>query len=264
MIPGGDVFKHIRWGIDNVRKYRSSDYFKVTPKFLLSELLSRSTRISHYEDFSKHIEDQRFNSLSEEEKADIISARLFASRELIGTRDMGRFELMDYAISSASIDGLWAEFGVYTGKSLRHIASRTKNTVHGFDSFKGLPEDWNRFHGKGHFAVGSGIPTVPGNARLHAGWFSETLPKFRKEIGTTTIGFLHVDCDLYSSTMEIFRYLKDNIVRGSVILFDEYYNYPGWMNHEYRAFSEFIESTGLSYEYIGHNSKAEQVAVLIK
>jgi len=48
-----------------------------------------------------------------------------------------------------------------------------------------------------------------------------------------------------------------------VIVFNEYFNYPGWQEGEYKAFQEFISDTGLSYEYIGYNHLHEQVAVKI-
>jgi hypothetical protein len=52
--------------------------------------------------------------------------------------------------------------------------------VHGFDSFRGLPEDWAGRDGmkKGTFDVNGRKPTVPDNVVLHPGWFNETLPKF--------------------------------------------------------------------------------------
>ena len=48
------------------------------------------------------------------------------------------------------------EFGVFRGKSIRTIAKVVpKRKVYGFDSFIGLPEDWERGKGdtykKGHF-----------------------------------------------------------------------------------------------------------------
>ena len=263
MIPGSEVLKHIRWGVDNIRDYRRNDYFRITPKFLFSELISKSTRIAHYEDFSKYKENLRIEMFSPEEKTAIASAREFALREFKGIPDMTRFDLMDFAISNVDIDGIWLEFGVFMGKSINHIARTTEKTIHGFDSFNGLPEDWNRFFSRGHFSLESKLPKVASNVKLHAGWFTDTLPTFKEEIENAPIAFIHIDCDLYSSTKVVFTQLKENIVPGTVILFDEFYNYPEWVDHEYKAFNEFIRSAGLSFRYIGYNSKAEQVAVVI-
>ena len=77
------------------------------------------------------------------------------------------------------------------------------------------------------------------------------------------ISLLHVDCDLYSSTKTIFDRLNDWIVPGTIIVFDEYFNYSGWELHEFKAFQEFREANRLSYEYIGLAPTGQQVAVRI-
>lgn len=62
----------------------------------------------------------------------------------------------------------------------------------------------------------------------------------------------------------IFDVLGGKIVPGTVVQFDEYFNYPGWRNHEYKAFQEFINNSSLSYDYIGYNRLGYSVAVVIK
>jgi hypothetical protein len=74
---------------------------------------------------------------------------------------------------------------------------------------------------------------------------------------------VHVDCDLYSSTQTVFRHLKDRIVPGTVIAFDEFFNYPGWQDGEAKAFREFIESSGRRFEYLGYVATSQQLAVKI-
>lgn len=44
-------------------------------------------------------------------------------------------------------------------------------------------------------------------------------------------------------------------------MFDEYFNYPFWDKHEYKAMQEFIAASEKNYEYIAYNKRAEQVAV---
>jgi hypothetical protein len=46
-------------------------------------------------------------------------------------------------------------------------------------------------------------------------------------------------------------------------VFDEYLNYPGWQDHEFKAFQEFIAETGLKYRYLGYVATNVQVAVQI-
>ena len=175
-----------------------------------------------------------------------------------------RDELMKFSFGQAPKEGLVVEFGVANGASLRHLAGLTPRQVHGFDSFGGLPEDWSGTREKtGAFTQRGKLPKVPANVTLHPGWFNETLPGF-VSANPGPAAFIHVDCDIYSSTVTIFEALRERIGRGTVILFDEYFNYPGWRAHEYKAFQEFIASTGLAYEYIGVSAEKGHVAVIIK
>lgn len=170
------------------------------------------------------------------------------------------FVLLDRAIRAADLGGkLVCEFGVASGATLNYIASRVPQTVYGFDSFEGLPERWREGFGRGHFAR-SARPLVSGNAVLIEGLFADSLPGFLRE-HPEGVGFLHIDCDLYSSTRTVLTHLAPRLRPGSVIVFDEYFNYPGWQAGEHKAFQEFIAETGMAYEYLGYNRLQSQVAV---
>jgi hypothetical protein len=174
-----------------------------------------------------------------------------------------RFDLLKFAFSRAPAEGLVLEFGVEKGASLRHLAALTPRTVHGFDSFEGLPGDWGGTkEAQGAFDLKGRLPQVPSNAKLHIGWFDTTLPPFLAST-PEKIALLHVDCDIYTSTVTIFEALKTRIVPGTVIVFDEYFNYPGWRNHEYKAFQEFIATSRLAYRYLGFSAEKGHVAVII-
>ena len=129
-------------------------------------------------------------------------------------------------------------------------------------SFEGLPEDWRGPFARGVFSTRGRPPRTPPNVRLVKGWFDATLPRFAAAHGGP-VALLHVDCDLYSSTKCIFTHLGDRVVPGSVIVFDEYFDYPGWQQHEFRAFAEFVADAGLSDEYLAYNRLHEQVAVRV-
>jgi len=154
------------------------------------------------------------------------------------------------------------EFGVATGRTLNQFAHWLPHkTVYGFDGFDGLPEDWTSRMRKGFFAR-KHLPRVRRNCELVVGWFNETLPGF-VEKRSEPVALLHVDCDLYSSTVTILNNLKNNIVPGTVIVFDEYMNYPGWQLDEFRAWQEHCKMYGVEYEYIGRVSKHQKVAVRV-
>ena len=177
-----------------------------------------------------------------------------------------RLELMSLALDAASkMDGgLYLEFGSgYRGRSTEFIAENIAGTLHGFDSFEGLPEDWFGNRRKGNFHSGEKIPEYPDNVILHKGWFNESVPNFAQRYDGH-IAFMHIDCDLYASTKDVFDVLGNRIVSGTVIQFDEYFNYPGWQQHEFRAFQELVAEQNLSYEYLGYNQHGYSVALVIK
>ena len=174
-----------------------------------------------------------------------------------------RFDLLQYAVDQVTVEGLFLEFGVANGESIRETATITSHVIHGFDSFEGLPEDWaGTSNLKGKFSRQGSLPSVPPTVHLHAGWFDRSLPAFLAE-HDEPIAFMHVDCDIYSSTKCIFDLAGSRLRAGSIVLFDEYFNYPNWKEHEFKAFQEFVASSGIGYEYLGYAVRANQVVVKI-
>ena len=155
---------------------------------------------------------------------------------------------------------LIAEFGVFEGATINFIADQTEEPVFGFDCFSGLPEDWRPGFPQGMFSAR--IPPVRPNVSLLVGLFEDTLPTFLEQ-NTEDLSLLHIDCDLYSSTRTVLRMCSSRIQKGTVLVFDEYFNYPGWRGHEFKAFQEFIADTGRQYEYLSAVPSHQQVAVII-
>jgi ABC-2 type transport system ATP-binding protein len=169
---------------------------------------------------------------------------------------------LEYALSlAAGQDGMALEFGVHTGGTLTVVAeAREGKNVFGFDSFAGLPEDWREGFPAGHFALDE-PPEVPG-ADLVVGLFEETLPGFLAE-HPEPVAFVHIDADLYSSARTVLTHLGPRLSVGTVIVFDEYFGYPGWREHEYRAWEEFVSASGVRFDYEGFTEGNEQVIVRI-
>lgn len=158
-------------------------------------------------------------------------------------------------------DGIWIEFGTYTGNSINKIATYTTDTVYGFDSFYGLPDAWvGRVDENGKFHWPVGTFTLNGdsninilqNVKLIKGWFKDTIPGFLKEINKP-ISFIHIDSDIYSSAVDIFENCYRHIKDGCIIVFDELLGYPNFHEHEWRAWWEFVEKYNIEFEWIGHN-----------
>ncbi len=113
----------------------------------------------------------------------------------------------------------------------------------GFDSFQGLPrpaaEDRSfRKPKKGKFgnttaekvaerlnALGFQKALRARRIRLIPGFFNQSLKQFPNR----PIAFLHVDCDLYRSHLEVLTTLFPQIARGGIISFDDHHNshWPG-------------------------------------
>lgn len=169
---------------------------------------------------------------------------------------------LEYALELAPQGGMALEFGVFQGRSLAVIAEARKGReVYGFDSFEGLPEHYRPHVRRGAFALDR-LPEVEG-AELVVGWFDDTLPGFL-EAHPGPVDFLHVDGDLYSSAVTVLSLVGPRLLAGSVVLFDEFFNYPGWDDSgEFRAWQEYLERTGTTVEYEAYTSNDEQVVARI-
>ena len=55
--------------------------------------------------------------------------------------------------------------------------------------------------------------------------------------------------------------LKPRLAPGCVIVFDEFFNYPGWRRHEYRAFHEFVAEIDRRYSFVSYSG--QQAAVVL-
>lgn len=168
---------------------------------------------------------------------------------------------MDIALDAVAVDGSFLEFGVYKGASVNYIATRRPDkTIHGFDSFEGLQEAWGH-NPKNSFSLGSKLPRVRSNVSLYKGYFEKTLPEWQQK-NSEKVALLHVDCDLYSSTKTVFDCLRDCLQIGTVIVFDDYFNFPGWEEDGHRVLTDFAKETNLQYEYLGYAFK--ELAIIIK
>lgn len=174
-----------------------------------------------------------------------------------------------------SQQGYLLEFGVYKGKTLTQLCRYWPDrTVYGFDSFLGLPEDWfidgesgikiraNKFD-----LTNAGPIDYPANSVLVRGWYDQSLvPWLAKH--PDNCAFVHVDCDVYSSTKTVLTLLNPRIVPGTVIAFDEFYPwqhsnpYGEWPNHEYLALKEWVQEHDRAFRVLLHNNY-QQTSILV-
>lgn len=126
---------------------------------------------------------------------------------------------------------------------------RAQRTLHGFDTFKGLPETWSGTqYGKGAFSQHGKLPPVSEFIELHKGLFNETLPVFLQQIPETTpVAYANIDCDLYSGTLQILTDLEKRFRVGSILHFHDFLGDGTSMKNptdELRALHDFITGSG--------------------
>lgn len=162
-----------------------------------------------------------------------------------------RTNVLDHTVGVVGeTPGQRLEFGVWQGKSIKRCATRFPDQQwYGFDSFEGFPDD-GRIDWQKPFKVIE-LPDTPSNVTLVKGYFSDTLDPFLAET-PGDLAFVNVDCDIYSSTVDIFTALEkhDRLRPGLVIYFDELINYVDYMWNESLALFEMCERTGFGLEWI--------------
>lgn len=168
-----------------------------------------------------------------------------------------RQQIWHYCMSLVEPGDSCLEFGVWYGTSINWMANtRPDSHFHGFDCFEGLPEDWIKGHPKGHFKVDRARLKWAPNIIIHDGLFEHTLEGFRPE----RVKLIHIDCDLGSSCDTVLSKLESVILEQKpLLLFDEFYSYVGYEDHEFMSFLKFINSTNASFRVIGRNINHQQV-----
>ena len=142
----------------------------------------------------------------------------------------------------------YLEFGVATGTSIQKWAelNRAHESVFwGFDSFEGLPDAW--VLPKGTFNQ-NGIPPVINDDRVRfvKGLFHNTLPTFLDGFHTGKRLVVHLDADLYASTLLILTSLHRWFVSGTILIFDEFNN----VDHEFKAFKSYTTAYKVKYHVL--------------
>jgi hypothetical protein len=187
-----------------------------------------------------------------------------------GTRDMLKLAL-DAAMPLIEgqrlnrSQGLVCEFGVGSGRSLRMTQELLPLDIeiHGFDTFTGLPQAWGS-EPAGAYSTGGIVPNMEGEVYFHKGLFSDTIKPFLDELGDDAfLAYANIDCDLYTSTVDIFESFHGRIVEGTIIVFDEYICHPSWRQDEFRAWRECCKRFGWKYEYLGFSLPTKQAVVRV-
>ena len=171
------------------------------------------------EDWNRQYRTRAFEQAWAEKGADALVMDFeYADRKVFYQCINGRF------VQNQPVDYL--EFGVAGGDSFRSWLALNhcpESRFWGFDSFEGLPEDWNKQNRKGAFSQGGNVPRVQDpRAAFVKGVFQDTVDDFSRGFEPRNRLVIHMDADLYSSTLYCFMQLNRHIAPGTIVLFDEF------------------------------------------
>ena len=159
---------------------------------------------------------------------------------------------------------LYVEFGVHEGASIFWWANNNTNPASnfvGFDSFEGLPEEWISNRPKSFFSTDGATPQTDDiRVRFIAGWFHETLHRSLEIFQTNARKIIHLDADLYRSTIYPLLLLGPYLRSGDILMFDEFLD----SINEYRAFEEFIGIFGFEYDVVAATKNYAQIAIHLR
>jgi len=234
----------------------NSDYSSLSKERLRRQNMGKKDQ-RKYDGRASFSEDDEIEKLLDEhferynvEKREICRNFMIYTRRLFLKRFIAHYELFRKTIE---LPGDIVELGVYRGASLMtwanllevtNMGDRAKQVI-GFDNWEGF----KKFHEKdgkpcertnkviGGYNAGifreilvdaikiydkdRFIPYKP-RIILIDGDIEETVPKFIEENPGLRICLLHVDCDIYEPTKTGLEYLWPRIVKGGVVIFDDY------------------------------------------
>jgi O-methyltransferase len=180
-------------------------------------------------------------------------------------------ERLDFLVSllekmiQQNLNGDVIECGVYKGGSCRLMAKKlndlaSSKKIYALDTFDGFFFDDNDFKFSGFnecYPTGK-ASNVKGKLKVDfaalkksfvddgldnvvflKGFFEENFPK----ISDKKFCFAHVDADLYISIKQCVEFLKDKMVKGGIIFFDDY-NSPRWPGAA-KAVNELLDETSI-------------------
>jgi len=157
------------------------------------------------------------------------------------------------------IPGDLIETGVWRGgttifmRALLRAYNVTDRTVWVADSFEGLPaptaaQDQRDLSQTDFLKVSvdqvkknfEKFDLLDDQVQFIPGWFSDTLPTAPIQ----QLAILRIDCDLYSSTMDVLTTLYDRVSPGGYVIVDDYYSWPECQ----QAVTEFLDQRNINAE----------------
>ena len=172
-----------------------------------------------------------------------------------------KFYFFDAVVKKSIISRPFYEFGVWRASSFKYLLKFFKKG-YGFDTFTGLPEDWNvgnDIKKAGSYSSDGNVPKLKGGEFI-VGKFEDTLLVFFSE-SRPMASIINFDADLYSSTICALNFSKSVMDKDTILIFDELLINESWEQDEFKALNEFCSINHYSYEVIAISFSSKQVAV---
>lgn len=171
--------------------------------------------------------------------------------------------LYNRVLGRAPVDYL--EFGVATGESFRcwlGLDRHAESRFIGFDSFEGLPENWQADSPMGAYSTGGRVPEVDDpRASFVKGLFQDTVDAFSLGFAPQNRLVMHLDADLYSSTLYVLMAMNRHVRPGTLLLFDEF-SARGFTD-EFAALEDFCSACRRDYRVVARRTDFAKLAVEI-
>lgn len=148
------------------------------------------------------------------------------------------------------VEGDYIEFGMFKGKSLMHsykcyknIFKNNKVLFFGLDSFNGFPVENHNFYTRDNFK--NNYQKVRNTfkkfdqVKIFKGFFNDSLKT--SELLSRKFSFAFIDCDIYESANDAFKYLQTRLSRGAFIMIDDFSSIDKNGNSIYKSFIEHFE-----------------------
>jgi O-methyltransferase len=161
---------------------------------------------------------------------------------------------MIYSLANArsNFKGDMAEVGVFQGGSAKIICEAKKSSkLHLFDSFEGLPEvseidktriESIKFHEKQfsntELSKVKNYLSDYSNVFFYQGFF----PKTAKPVENNIFSFVHLDVDLYDSTIRCLEFFYPRLEKGGIIVSHDYSSVIGVK----KAFNDYFKDKDVS------------------
>ncbi len=140
---------------------------------------------------------------------------------------------------ATKLEGDFAEVGVYKGASAKLICeAKGEKYLHLFDTFEGLPipSSFDQIFKKNQFSTG--LDTVKKYLENYQNifFYKGVFPETSKPVEGKSFAFVHLDADLYVSTLECLNFFYPRMIKGGIIVSHDYSNVLGVK----KAFTEYF------------------------